>query len=474
MKDLFETEKRAISLEIGESFIKLAETQIIKGRRQVVRLMKKELSSKEDSAISEDIKRLLESLNIIQPKVHLNVPRHLVTIRFLKLPSTDDEEIKKIIKTESLKHLPYTDEDILYGYRIVEKQEDGYSNVLLAIAQAAIVKRLITILKAAEADTGLISLGAEVLFLWYSLAKESEGKEDVMLVNINSEYIDMDVIEDGKLTFTRGVRYDKEDSSASEKIIDQIKISIATHQKKSAKSINKIILSGTRDKVRKCEDSLKGKSEIPVEVIDQMENIPIGENADIDLKETSFVELLGLSLKSEDVKINLVPEDILKEARLKLSKKSLIVTLTLTVLIMLAGSCLVMKKLHDKEIYLSYINRELNKMEPQVTRAKKMMKDINVIGEETGKKPLAIDILNEVYKATTPGISLNMLDFESNKSLTIRGNAPALSDVFKYVTMLEGSPFFKSVKVKYATKRVTEDRELADFEINCLLSQIKY
>src|SRR3989338_10832972 len=105
---------------MGDSFVKLAEYKIVKGKMQVVLLVKKPLSSKEDSAISEDIRRLFESLNITQSKVRLNLPRHLATIRFLKLPSTDEEEIRKIIRIESLKHLPYTDEDIIYGYRIIE------------------------------------------------------------------------------------------------------------------------------------------------------------------------------------------------------------------------------------------------------------------------------------------------------------------------------------------------------------------
>jgi len=30
-------------------------------------------------------------------------------------------------KIESLKHVPYSDEDIVSGYRIIEKMDDGYS-----------------------------------------------------------------------------------------------------------------------------------------------------------------------------------------------------------------------------------------------------------------------------------------------------------------------------------------------------------
>lgn len=427
----------------------------------------------EENAISEGIKSLFESLNITQPKVRLNVHRHLVTVRFLKLPSTDEEEIAKIVKIESLKHIPYADENIIYGYKIIEKREDGYSNVLLAIAQANTINGFIEMLNEAHLETESISLGAEGLFLWYILTAEDREKEDAMLVNIDSGHIDIDVVREGKLVFTRGVIYDAKDVSATEKIVDQIKVSLAAYHKESPKGVDKIILTGTSDKAKECEGALKEISKTPVAIIDQMENLPISEDAHMELNDASFVELFGLSLTPEDIKINLMPEGLLEEDRVNRSKKNITVTLTLMLLTITIIFGLVMKKLHDKAVVLSYINRELSKIEPRVTKARKMMKDIDVIGKELERKPLAIDILREVYKATPPGISLNVLDFESNNTLTIRGTAPALSEIFKYVTALEGSPYLDNVKVKYATKRVVEDRELADFEINSRLSQIR-
>jgi hypothetical protein len=66
-----------------------------------------------------------------------------------------------------------------------------------------------------------------------------------------------------------------------------------------------------------------------------------------------------------------------------------------------------------------------------------------------------------------------MLDYEKGKTVTARGSASSLGDVFKYVTVLEKSPYLESAKVKYASKRITAGKEFADFEIVCILSKIK-
>ena len=62
-----------------------------------------------------------------------------------------------------------------------------------------------------------------------------------------------------------------------------------------------------------------------------------------------------------------------------------------------------------------------------------------------------------------------MMEYESNKTITLRGTAPTLSDVFKYVTILGKSAYFKNIKVKYANKRVSQASERADFEIVCMI-----
>ena len=436
--------------------------------------MSKNVSSQDSGAIAEEIKLAFQSFNYIPQKVQLNIPRHLVTVRFLKIPSTDDQEINKIIKIESIKHLPYTDEEAIYGYKIIERLEDGYSRVLLVIAQAGIINNFINILNnAAVSGIKSLSLSSEALFLWYMLAKEGREDETVMVVNLDSDHIDMDVIEKDKLVFTRGITYSAGDPQKMHKIASETGISISTYQKESSKPVDRIILTGANGEIENSRAFLARELKLPVEIIDQTKNMPIDEDVKAAEGNVSFAGLLGLCLKSGDAEISLLPESAREETRLILSKNNLITAIVLSILLITVSFGIFIKKLHDKNVYSSIINAELKKMEPKVAATKKMMKDIGIIRETMAKKPLAVDIVAEIYGITPGGISLNMLDFESGKSITIRGSAQALNDVFKYVTILENSPYFEGVKVKYANKRMVENREMADFEIDAFLTKLK-
>ena len=398
------------------------------------------------------------------------MPRHLVTVRFLKLPSTDDNEIMKMVKIESPKHVPYADEDVVSGYRIIEKLKDGYSNILIAVAQAEAVRGEVDILKKAGMIVESVSLGSEALLLWYLDAHQFDKDISVLLVNIDADHIDMDVIAGGMLLFTRGVAYSAAKPISSEKIIDQVNVSISAYKKESLKSIDKVILSGMRGKADELKTLIAERMNIPVEVMDQMEKVPVSQEASLDVEEASFIELVGLALKYDGVNINLLPETFQEEQRLYLVKNNIITSLIISALIVVIAFGTVLKKLHDKRAYISYVDSELGKIEPQVRSAKSMSKEIDLVTSKIAERPLAIDLTAEIFKITPSGVTLNMMEYESNKMFTLRGAAPNLSDVFKYVTILGKSPYFKNVKVKYANKRVSQASGMADFEINCMIS----
>ena len=454
--------------------IKAAIAEVSKGKKHITGLISEPVSGQDQDAAAEGVKKIFLSLGFTPQKVLLNIPRHLVTARFLKIPSIDDRETDKIIKIESIKHLPYTDEKVIYGYRVIEKSEDGYSKILLVIAQASVVNNFLDILKKAlVSGIKSFSLSSEALYSWYALSRDAEEKGSVMLVNLDSGRMDIDVVEEDKLVFTRGAAYSSSDPEKIEKITRQIETSISTYQKESANSVSRIALTGSKKETAGCYPAFSERLKLPVDIMDQIKNIPIDENINPPVEEASFTELMGLALGSDGIKINLLSDDAMEEARITSTKNTLITAVLLTALLLTLVSVVLIKKMHDKYVYLASISAELKKMEPGIAVAKKMMKDVNVTMQIMARKPLAVDLFTEACGINPAGMSLSTLDFESGKSLTVRGIAPALGDVLRYVMILENSPYFEDVKVKYANKRMSENKEITDFEINAVLTALK-
>jgi Tfp pilus assembly PilM family ATPase len=433
--------------------------------------VKAELPSESDAAASSKVvRKALESCGMPFGRMYLNIPRHLVTIRFLKLPSVDEEEIQKMARIESLKHIPYTEEGVVTGYRVVEKLDSGYSNVLLAIVKHATVKRFIDALSSAGiAGVKSTALSSESLFLWY-LEASSSKRGNILLADIELDRVDIDVIEGERLVFARGVANDG--MLSVEKITEEIRISAEAYEKESGKKLEKVVLSGVASRAKECAAFLAKESSIPVEILEEMSNIPADEGV-AGPTDASFVELIGLALKGKSAKIDLTPEEIVKENSVSMARKRTGLTAALLAFLILLLLGLAAKKLFDKWLTLSRIDTELKTMEPKVAKVKRMAKELEIIKSEMTRKPLAIDVIKEVHRLTPEGVSFSMLEFESGKSLKLKGTALSLGDVFKYVTILEGSPYFESAKVRYAAKRAMPSGEIADFEINCVLSKVK-
>jgi len=458
-----------VSVEMGDGSIKIAELTSDGQKTIVSRLIYSPLAR----GSADEIRGLFESLNIASREVILNIPRHLVTVRFLKLPSTDDEEIRKMAGIESLRHVPYADEDTVSGCRIVEKRPDGYSAVLIAVTQTETVRKEAETLKEAGVAAVSASLGSEALLLWYLALRAKEEESTALLVNIDAGHIDIDIIEGKKLVFTRGVSYGAAGPIAAGKIIEQAGVSMAAYKKESGKSVDKIVLTGRFAQANELKPVIADRLGLPVEIIDQAAALPEGGKFRAELEAASFAELLGPALRREEASVNLLPEPAREERRIELVKKNIASAAVVLALIAAVAFGTLLKKFHDKRAYISYADAELAKIEPRVRQAKKMVREMDIIASKIAERPLAIDLVNETFRITPPGISLATMEYESHKTVTLRGTSPGLSDVFKFVTILEKSPYFENVKVKYANKRAGQAPEQADFEIVCPISKVK-
>ncbi|MCQ9207480.1 MAG: pilus assembly protein PilM [Omnitrophica bacterium] len=474
-KKIVRPEKTQISLEIGERRVKICEAVFFKQGSAVFRFLCEEIPQK-DNEISSALARLFETHRITEKKVFLNIPRHLVMARVLHLPSVKDAELKSMIRMEAVKQMPYREEDIIIGYKVIEKLKDGYSDVFLAVSQAETINRFINIAKNAGLTPEKIALSSESLAAWHVARSEMSGKKKELnpgLINIDSGRVDIGMIEEGKLTFSRAFFYDANSPEAMRKASDEIKQSVMIYQKERNRKVDKLLLSGAGGRVKAIEPILREESAFSTESIAQSDGMELAENADKALEEASFIELIGLALKSEDIKIDLLPREMAENKELAVFKKALTKTLVLFGCVVLVFLGVLAQKLFYKSGLLRTLNLRIKTMEPEVTKAKKMKGDLKIIRNEIRKKPLAIDILSEIYKVTPSGITFGLIDYESNKSLVLRGSAPTLQGVVKFIKILENSQYFENVKLKYTTKRKRAGVEKIDFEMTSLLVKIR-
>lgn len=466
--------KRAtVSIELGNNSIKICEAGFIKNERRI-RLLKSDIAPGDDKTISREIDSLFKKHNIPRNDIRLNIPRYLVMTNFLKLPSTKDAEIRGMVRIEAIKEAPYLNENVETGFRVAGVSESGYSDVLIAIAQRDVVNRYVNILKDAGLNIKKAALGSESLFLWYLFINKAaplDADGVTALINIGSEYVDVDIAEKGNLVFTRAFAHSNGYSGhAGEKFIEEASASLLLDKYERGKKFDRIVITGPAGESGKVRDLLKSALGLESEVAEQAGDLKY--NSDADLSGDSYAELIGLSM-SDKSSIDLRPAHIVAENNALAFKKSILHSGILAALTLAAFLAIAAKDINNKEQQVKLLDSRIAVMEPRVKEARKRLDNIRIAKELSAEMPSAIKIIAEVHKITPPDIKLNVFDYESNKSITLKGSSASLEGAVSYVKLLERSDYFNNASLKYAAKRRDTAGLATDFEISCALSRVK-
>ena len=73
----------------------------------------------------------------------LVIPRHLATLRFIELPSTELSEINNMVEFQALKELPYAKEEIITSFKNLGAYKKGFSYIMLAIVKRQLIEEMI-------------------------------------------------------------------------------------------------------------------------------------------------------------------------------------------------------------------------------------------------------------------------------------------------------------------------------------------
>lgn len=458
--------KIRVAMELGKDSCPILVSAEHNGERQL-RFLNCETMFLNDEETSRSLDRLFTN-EALPREACLNFPRHLVMSRIMTLPSANAEEIRNMLTIEATRFMPSASEEMISGFIILDKLSDGCSRVLLVVAQASVIKKAVKILADANITPMTIGSGTESLLEWYGMVKHSPGDAGggvTAVINASADYINMNIMDSGLLTFNRA--FLKGFSSRSDEVLlaREIAMTLVIHGREQDKQIRKIIITGIPERANLLKGLLEEELKIAVEDIQQ--GLPVNAEVSPPEQRFSYVELIGLLLRSGPSVINLLPEEIAEQNRYIKLRKEFRIALVFIIsfaMIVMAG---ISKKMHDKSRYLGELNSKIEELRPKIEAARRTHKDMAVMNSEIHTTPYAIEVLSEVYKAAPQSISLYLFDYETADILYLKGYGSALSDIIEFFKALQRAPDFENVALKYTAERSAASRKLVDFEISC-------
>ena len=143
--------------------------------------------------------------------------------------------------------------------------------------------------------------------------------------------------------------------------------------------------------------------------------------------------------------------------------------LGISILILL--SAFLLQRFYREKSYYEILHNKFLKTEKESSDIERMKLKVSAIRRYLDRKNSPLNILQELINAMPKEAYFHNIIYTKDKEVVLTGSSETMSDVFKFVSVLEGLDCFEKVKTNYATKKQKEGREIIDFELVCPLQK---
>jgi len=472
--------KPSVVVEIGNDWLKILEYNPSYKGGCVTRVSFVKLVQIKEP-VTEALAKAFKNLKLSKQSVIACIPRHLVTIRILEFPSVDPKEINDMVTLQVGKQTPYSREEIIFAYRPIHVEREGYTKLMLVIARRNIVNARVEVLQKAGIEVERVAVSSEGVYNWFDAAYASETKTDaqgVILLDVDSNYSDFVVMHKGQFSYTRNILIGsnhllEEGDKWRDKFVEEVGHSIELHrnEERSAK-ISKIFLGGAAKHISDLDHALSTQLDLPVELTDPLHNIKVRSDIhvfrDDDCIFVSPSPLLGMAIRNKNLQLDLTSSELRIQRGMEQKRKQITLMGVLAASIVMVISLLLFMNVYTKNTYLTQIKKQIARIEQEAGHVERMRRYIDLVGSRLNAEQRSINILHEIHKLTPQEIYFTNINIEEEKRVVLQGHAAAMSNVFSFVTTLENSPQFENVKPTYTTTKKDKDEEYTKFEIICM------
>jgi len=469
------TDRDLVGVNLSGNILKVAHIKFSPNKKEVVDLLSRDITGMTDIDISKAIQDSVSGFKANRVDIIDIIPSHLIITKNIEIPSTQENEIKEIVRLQAGRHTPYSREEIIIDYIEIGTYRHSYTKILLVIVAKNLVKRHNEIFEKAGFKLDKVLLVSECLAYSITKALRLEAENiPTNIVYVDDSFTDFSVILKNRVIFIRSIpigmtQLKSEKEIYEKRFVDEIKKSLEAYLGEDIEKIpNMLVLTGAEDKLRGIEILLNNTLHLPVKLWTYFENVNISEKAYKQAsmaKSVSFLDVVASVLNCAEMKINLIPEEVKVRKSIEERGRDLIKTgvFILTIFI-LAFFILICRIIFEGE-YLKNLNSRYAILDKEADKLEKYFVRIGAVKNYITKRGSSLDVLAELHSITPLDIELSEVRYDDQGKISVKGTAGAMSSVFSFVDNMDKSKYFEAAKSKYTTKRKEGAKDLTDFEI---------
>ncbi|MDE2028177.1 MAG: pilus assembly protein PilM [Candidatus Omnitrophica bacterium] len=463
--------KKYLAVCVNDGIIKLAQAGSSGDVEKIARCSFAANAGNEEAAGA--LKALLLSFNRKLPVICV-VPASAATAKTIEVPSTDPEEIKSIINLQASRYTPYSREEVLISYINLGLNLSNNTRLLIVIVHRDLVKEKLDILERAGLDVEKVIFAPEAQARFYARAlnlKKDAASVGVVDFSLNSSSCIS--VANSTLSFLRhfpiGIKAVMQGGDTVAKMQEELKKSMDAYvQEEGNEALSTYIV--TTPTLNNVLPGLKESLGVAFQVNAFLNFIKCGTDVrkklQGDFADDSFLDVIASAATAGKCEINLMPEEMILKKTVDRQSQEVSKAGVAAVIIMVLIGIILMSNIYFKDTYL---NKNLKQQfAPQISEVQKLQGQMNktkLVREYIKDRMVSLDIIRQLYAITPTTIYLRDITADEDGTVTIDGVADSMSLVYSYVKMIDDSTSFKEAKLKSASTKKDNGKEVGTFEI---------
>ncbi len=256
-----------VFVEISDSNANGIYVKVLNGEVLVQKAFSTDITGRSEDEAGKLLGGFIGGLRIKSKQCYMVVPSQLFISKNVDVPSSDREEISKIIDLQAGRYTPYSREEIVIDYLCMETPGKHYTNVLLIIANRKVVDRCYRIAQVAGLDIEKFLVSSEGIT---AVARGMEGVKaesgSVCAICMGGDSTELSISDRHQLVFIRNIpigvkRFQADSEVAKGEFMKELSASIKTYQDQGVgRPVSTCLLYGFAGQVPSLEDALKNFS----------------------------------------------------------------------------------------------------------------------------------------------------------------------------------------------------------------------
>lgn len=477
--------RRLQIIEVGGEWLKFAVTQQTRRGVEIEHL--KLIKMEGAMSLGSVMQSVIKDIRLKSSKVIACIPRRLVNIRILELPSTNPVEIQDMVELQIGKQTPYSRDEIVFDSKILGEGCSGYTRVMLIIAQRGLLSECFSAVEEAGFVLEGMTVSTEGLAKYWDFFAKSHrtSGETVGLLDIDSSFSDIAVVSpNNELLFTRSIMVGANtllmaEPSELEKFAREVRHSIemCAEETSGIRPKRLVILGAGTQIANLCEVigntvGISCESAMSLQEVIKFPQSYLTEKTRFST--VSLTTILGLCVGNFAPWFTLIPDSVRIRRRLiwKAHQISNFATMGVTALVSL--SLLVSTKLQFKVAEFEALKSAIAELKPQARMVAERREVVNMAHKRANRKFTPANVFAVMYPLIPDGIVIESVEVNMEQQqgvVRFTGTAPGAPAVISFVERLRTGPIFKDASAEGAVTADVTGR--SKFRIVCIIGDKK-